>query len=409
MVEASPGAAASRAAWMIRAGSEGEAEQLCFEHGLCGIGWPDLPDLSVMGDEDVDHEIDVIYGDEPDGRVRNHKMQIRHFRSMAEGDVVLMPLKTKPGEVAVGRIVGPYEFRQDLSDLAHHVRATEWLGEVPKDLLAPIKSSLDRPLTISPTPASADQIELVLETGEPLPPIHDTAGGKLGGLLSRALQALQDGNDKDTLDETISEKLPQALKEMVGPERPIGYGVGVGRPAGVPWVSIHPTGSAAKGEEGIYAVYLFATDGSGVYLSLSQGTEKVRGGLNPLIKRARNIRAVAGLDSPGESIDLKKNEGRPARYQAASAYTIAYEAGAISSTTSTKFSARWTSQPSGGCSCIPSSRRCISSSSGPPTSRARRWRCTARSPKTRALSGGASSAPRRAASARSGWSRSPNS
>ncbi len=314
---------------MIRSGSKGEAEQACIEEGLCGIGWPDLPDLSVMGDEAVDREIEVVYGDEPHGRVRNHKMQIRHFRSISLGDIVLMPLKTRPGNVAVGRVIGPYEFRPDLSDLTHHVRATEWLGDVPKGLLAPIKSSLDRPLTISPTPATADQIEHVLETNRPLPQRPSQTSGELCGLLAQALHALQNGNEKSWLDETVADLLPQALEKTVGVDRPISHGVGVGTPAAVPWVAIHPAGSAAKGEEGIYAVYLFATDGSAVYLSVNQGTEKVRGGLNPLIKRARDLRTAAGLDSGGEPVDLRKNEGRPARYQAASAYAIAYEAGAI--------------------------------------------------------------------------------
>lgn len=317
------------AVWMIRAGGKGEAEQLCLAQDICGIGWPDLPDLSGMGDEDVDREIDVVYGNEPAGRVRNYKMQIRHFRSISPGDLVLMPLKTKPGRVAVGRVVGPYEYTRDLSDLAHHVRPTEWLGDLPKELLAPIKSSLDRPLTISPTPATATEVELALETGEPLPPRSDQDDGRLSGLLAKALRALQDGDDKEGLDETIATLLPRTLEELLGGDRPTSHGVGVGKPAGVPWVGIHPAGAEPKAEEGIYAVYLFATDGSAVYLSVTQGTEKVRGGLNPLIKRARDIRAAAGLASPGEPVDLRKNEGRPARYQAASAYAIAYEAGAI--------------------------------------------------------------------------------
>jgi len=314
---------------MIRAGGNGEAEQLCLQQGLCGIGWPDLPDLSVMDDEAVDREIDVVYGGQPDGRIRNYKMQIRHFRSILQGDLVLMPLKTKPGKVAVGQVLGPYEYRPDLSNLTRHARATKWLGDLPKGLLAPIKSSLDRPLTISPTPAMAEQIKVVLETQVPLSPMPDKARRKLGGLLARALQALQNGQEKDRLDETITELLPEALEEAIGTDRPISYGVGVGIPAAVPWVGVHPAGSEPKAEEGTYTAYLFATDGSAVYLSVTQGTERVRGGFKPLVKRARDIRAAAGLDSSGVPVQLGKNDGRPGRYQAGSAYSIAYEAGAI--------------------------------------------------------------------------------
>lgn len=313
--------------WTIRAGGKGEAEQTCLDEGLCGIGWPDLPDLSGMDDDSVDKEIEALYGDQPAGRVRNFKMQIRHFRSLSVGDMVLMPLKTRPNSVAVGRTEGPYEYRPDLSELTRHVRPTVWLGEVPKGLLAPIKSSLDRPLTISPTRASVDEIAQVLETRQPLLLQPQEPTGGLGDLLERGLAALRSG-DKGVLDETVAELIPGALRGVVG-DRPIGHGVGIGRPADVPWVSVHSADSSASGEEGIYAVYLFATDGSTVYLSLNQGTEKVRGGLNPLIKRGRDILAASGLKADSAPVDLKKQEGRPARYAAANAFAIAYEAGAV--------------------------------------------------------------------------------
>ena len=116
---------------------------------------------------------------------------------------------------------------------------------------------------------------------------------------------------------------------MLGGERPVTHGVGIGRPASVPWVAVHATGSRGGGEEGIYSVYLFATDGSAAYLSVNQGTENVRGGLNPLVKRARDIRTAAGLGSPGVAVDLKKKAKRPARYEAASAFAIGYESGAV--------------------------------------------------------------------------------
>ena len=37
-------------------------------------------------------------------------------------------------------------------------------------------------------------------------------------------------------------------------------------------------------------MYLFAADGSKVYLSLNQGTERVRGGRKPIAERAPDIR-----------------------------------------------------------------------------------------------------------------------
>jgi 5-methylcytosine-specific restriction enzyme B len=319
-----------RSVWVIRAGENGEAEQLCFEKGVCGIGWPDLPDLSGIGEEAVEREIDVVYGDQSSGRVSNWKMQVRHFMSISDGDVVLMPLKTKKDQVAVGRIVGPYERRTDLSKVTAHVRPTEWLSEeLPRQLLAPINGSLNRPVTISPTAVGTEEIENVLATGEALQPPTEAGDRRLANLLEQVLQALQASEGGPDLEKTVSELIPAALEKMLEWKRPVTYGVGMGRPASVPWVAVHGVESSGSGEEGIYAVFLFATDGSAVYLSVNQGTENVRGGLNPLIKRARDIRAAAGLDSRGVAVDLRKKSKRPARYEAASAFAVGYETGAV--------------------------------------------------------------------------------
>jgi hypothetical protein len=316
---------------MIRAGEKGEAERLCLESGVCGIGWPDLPDLSGMGEDDVEREIDVVYGDQPSGRISNWKMQVRHFMSISDGDIVLMPLKTKKDQVAVGRIVGPYERRTDLSEVTGHVRQTDWLSQgTPRQLLSVIKGSLNRPVTISPTHADTAAIEEVLETGKALGAPPEAAGDrKLADLIERALQSLQSGEDRSSLEQTVSTVIPATLGEMLGDERPVTHGIGIGRPASVPWVAIHAAGSSGRSEEGIYAVYLFAADGSAAYLSVNQGTENVRGGLNPLVKRARDIRTADRLGSPGAAVDLRKKAKRPTRYEAASAFAIGYEAGGV--------------------------------------------------------------------------------
>jgi 5-methylcytosine-specific restriction protein B len=320
----------SRAVWMIRAGENGEAEQLCLEHGICGIGWPDLPDLSGMDEEAVEREIDTIYGDQPNGRISNWKMQVRHFMSIADGDIVLMPLKTKKDRVAVGRIAGPYERRTDLSGVTGHVRPAKWLSqETPRQLLSAIKGSLNRPVTISPTPVGAKEIEDLLETGEALQPPPVAGDRRLADPLEGVLRSLRLDEDRSGLEQTVSKVIPATLGEMLGDERPVTHGLGFGRPASVPWVAVHGVESTGSGEEGIYAVYLFATDGSAVYLSVNQGTENVRGGLNPLVKRARDIRTASGLGSPGPPVDLGKKAKRPARYEAASAFAIGYEAGAV--------------------------------------------------------------------------------
>lgn len=106
----------------------------------------------------------------------------------------------------------------------------------------------------------------------------------------------------------------------------------MGTASAVPWVSVFPPG-ADSAQVDYYLVYLFAATGERVYLSLIQGTDKVRGGLPPLIKRSLDLRAAAG-DAPDllTTIDLASNAQRPRRYQAATAYATVYEAESVPDT-----------------------------------------------------------------------------
>jgi 5-methylcytosine-specific restriction enzyme B len=127
----------------------------------------------------------------------------------------------------------------------------------------------------------------------------------------------------------LTEEGPAALRTLLRTDRPIKSGVGVGSPAAVPWLAVFPTEDSHSAQVGAYVVYLFAADGSAVFLSLNQGTDDVRGGLKPLLKRADDLRAAAGLSSEGDSIELGVSTGRPARYAAASATAVRYDRGHV--------------------------------------------------------------------------------
>jgi len=58
------------------------------------------------------------------------------------------------------------------------------------------------------------------------------------------------------------------------PEYRVTGGAGAGNWASVPWVSILNPKITTTTQDGIYPVYLFCADGSGVYLSLNQGTTR---------------------------------------------------------------------------------------------------------------------------------------
>ena len=69
-----------------------------------------------------------------------------------------------------------------------------------------------------------------------------------------------------------------------------------------------------------------------MFLSLNQGTEGVRGGLDVLHKRAIDLRRAAGHQTDlMTQIDLRSTNLRPKKYEAGSAYALRYERGAIPS------------------------------------------------------------------------------
>jgi 5-methylcytosine-specific restriction enzyme B len=128
---------------------------------------------------------------------------------------------------------------------------------------------------------------------------------------------------KESLQALISESA-QSIAAVVGGEWTVRSGVGIGRPADVPWIGVFPPG-ATSAQLDFYLAYLFAADGSAVYLSLNQGTDQLLGGLKTLEKRALDLRAASAWKDTGEdAIDLRSKGTRPKRYQAGSAFAFRY-------------------------------------------------------------------------------------
>lgn len=121
-------------AWLVRAGSHGEREELALREGLAVIGWDELTDLSGHDTrESLMKSLQTAFPDASHKRLQNWQAQLWAFlRTMDVGDLVVLPLKTT-SSVAIGRVTGPYDYRPDLPSDAHHTRAVEWLSpDVPR-------------------------------------------------------------------------------------------------------------------------------------------------------------------------------------------------------------------------------------------------------------------------------------
>jgi MoxR-like ATPase len=129
--------------WLIRAGREGQHEQLALDEGVALIGWSDLGELnSEMSRDDLKKMIGDQYGEERTQSLASQAGQIYRFiNEVKVGDLVVLPLRTKPSHVALGRILGPYRYRLDgrfRDSDGRNTRDTDWIErEVPYERFDP--------------------------------------------------------------------------------------------------------------------------------------------------------------------------------------------------------------------------------------------------------------------------------
>ena len=114
--------------WLVAHGRDGEYESAALDLGIVLLGFQEVPNLTEMSEEEIGDLISTIPSIEPKSRP-NVVGQMRDFAiRMQPGDVVASPLKNQPGQIALGRIIGEYEFRE-VDGVGRHTRKAEWLGD----------------------------------------------------------------------------------------------------------------------------------------------------------------------------------------------------------------------------------------------------------------------------------------
>ncbi|ABQ28257.1 MrcB family domain-containing protein [Geotalea uraniireducens] len=138
--------------------------------------------------------------------------------------------------------------------------------------------------------------------------------------------------------EAIREALAQSEAVQSRPHLRVKYSAGQGNWARVPWIAFLDSRETTTTQKGVYCVYLFRQDMSGVYITFNQGvTELIRQNGRPrahqeLQKRAEAIHQYcSGLPSKGFSlikgIDLRADAGLGADYEYSTIAYKFYEAG----------------------------------------------------------------------------------
>ena len=144
--------AQDRKAWTVRGGAKGAYETDALERGIALLGFEDIPDLTATTTREAIE--DLVRTARPEKNNHHHNNvtnQLYAFRvRMSEDDIIAMPLKSIPGFIAIGRVLGGYQ-RVEVDDEERHARPVEWReshvdrSNVGSDLL----SSLDARMTVS--------------------------------------------------------------------------------------------------------------------------------------------------------------------------------------------------------------------------------------------------------------------
>lgn len=115
-------------AWVVRSGRLGERDSWAIENGCSGGGWWEVPDLqSCTTREQVAEVVRQTFPGAPKGKLANFSGQLWALRGRIQpGDLLTMPMKTTK-RIALGRVTGGYEYREDEEDKnKRHVVAVDW-------------------------------------------------------------------------------------------------------------------------------------------------------------------------------------------------------------------------------------------------------------------------------------------
>jgi restriction system protein len=113
--------------WVIRAGRHGEDEDAALEEGRAVVRFGEFGDLNRYGsvEELITGFLEKNPGS-PRRRAENYARQLWALREKIQpGDIVVLPLKTRPGQIAVGRVKGPYQYAEVRGE-KRHTRPVEW-------------------------------------------------------------------------------------------------------------------------------------------------------------------------------------------------------------------------------------------------------------------------------------------
>lgn len=193
------GQAPAPAAWLVRGGESGEREDSALAEGFVIAGWKELGDIhDCTTREGIRQVLRQAYPDFADNVIANWTGQLWRFRhQIAEGDLVVMPLHTRPGSVAIGEVTGPYQYLADQPAGFRHVRPVKWLRtDLARDAFRPdLRASITSLLTVCGL-ARNNAVQRIAELAEK----GIDPGIEGGEQITTAEKLLEDAASRDPAD-----------------------------------------------------------------------------------------------------------------------------------------------------------------------------------------------------------------
>jgi len=118
--------------WMVRGDKYGQQQNMALEKSIA-YHFSRVSDLSKATSREAVLELmRKERPDEKEGRLVSWARQLFTFaHRIQKDDLVAMPLRSSP-QIAVGHVMGPYQYRTDLGDV-HHTLPVEWLRvDIPR-------------------------------------------------------------------------------------------------------------------------------------------------------------------------------------------------------------------------------------------------------------------------------------
>lgn len=171
----------------------------------------------------------------------------------------------------------------------------------------------------------------------------------LSGFLERILAGYQNVKANSTLDSSHPcWSMFKDASKSIGALPPVAkhrnvivkWSMGQGVWAKVPWLALLDSRETRFTNDGVYVIYLFRMDMSGVYLTVNQGVSRIRSRLggrearDQMQRQAANLRKrFSGLAAHGFSLDdgihLRADHALGQDYEAATVAYQLYEAGGV--------------------------------------------------------------------------------